>query len=417
VKASTRICIIAAVVLAALGTAIALRVSGSGTPPAAGQGFTGTAVARPDAAWDDLFQSYGDSSGEWSGGDGAQSLLLPDGTTAWFFADTYLGLPGPDGSRSPSATGNAHNSVVLYRDGALGPTDALPPGPGGYSGASDYTWVTPPPPFPAGGYELINGDQVLDDGTIYKFFQLADRGIHPDGFAYKLVGTVIEAFRIDYGTPDQLSPAGGTPVQVEDSAASDPVIWGVATLVSGGYIYLYGVKPYNGAAAPYPLYLARVPAGGLADGDPWQYYDAAPGCPASSSAWTSDPRSATVLRTGVSSGFSVTDVNGTYVLLTSDGAGTGTASDAVAYYAGCPAGFSPGSPRYLVYRPRLPSSWIVYEYRIVPQFSRGSDVLVSYSTNTLNPAENFSDVAIYRPRFLDVRLPGIRGPAGHVTDP
>jgi hypothetical protein len=157
--------------------------------------------------------------------------------------------------------------------------------------------------------------------------------------------------------------------------------------------------------------------GGLANGDAWQYYAAQPGCPVSSSGWTSDPASATPLRTGVSAGFSVTDVDGTDVLLTGDGSSKASASDAVAYYAACPTGFSSASPKYLVYRPQLPAGWIAYEYRIIPQFSSGSDVLVGYSLNSLNASENFSNASIYRPRFLDVKLPGISGPAGAVADP
>jgi NRPS condensation-like uncharacterized protein len=396
----------AAAVALAVASVLLSRGGPAQEPP-----FAGTAVTHPDPAWDQLFQTYGDSSDAWSGGDGAQSLLLPDGGTVWFFADTYLGPTGTLATRSPLTTGLAHNSAVLYRDGQLGPTYAVPPGLGGYSGTADYTWVTPPPPYPASRYELINGDQVLDHGTVYKFYQLADRDLHPDDFAYKLVGTVIETFSVNPAT-DALTPAGGTPLGVRDTLGSDPVIWGVATVVSYGYIYIYGVKPYNGGGAPNSLYLARVPVGGLAAGDAWQYYDAAPGCPASSSAWGSDPGSATALRAGVSAGFSVTDVNGTYVLLTS-----GPSSDAVAYYAQCPTGFSPGSPRYRVYQPRLPAGWISYEYRIVPQFSSGRTVLVCYSTNAIRPEENFANVTIYRPRFLDVTLPGIRGPVGHVTEP
>ena len=390
---------------------IAASVLFSGSGPVREPAFSGTAATHPDTAWDQLFQAYGNSSDAWSGGDGAQSLLLPDGTTMWFFADTYLGPTGTWATRSPLTTGVAHNSAVLYRDGQLGPTYAVPSGLGGYNGTGDYTWVAPPPPYPASRYELINGDQVLDRGTVYKFYQLADRDLHPGGFTYKLVGTVIETFSLNAAT-DVLTPAGGTPLGVQDTARSDPVIWGVATTVSNGYVYIYGVKPYNGAGAPDPLYLARVPVGGLAAGDAWQYYDAAPGCPVSSSAWSSDPRSATALRTGVSAGFSVTDVNGTYVLLTS-----GSTSNAIAYYAQCPTGFSPGSTRYRVYQPRLPTGWISYEYRIVPQFSSGRTVLVCYSTDAIRPAENFANVTIYRPRFLDVTLPGIGGPAGHVTEP
>jgi len=401
------------VVLAALAVAVgAVLASRPGSPPA----FAGTATARPDTAWDDLFQAYGNLSGQWSGGDGAQSLLMPHGSTIWFFADTYLGATDPGSTRSPFSTGLAHNSAVLYRGGHLGPTYAQPPGPGGYTSTADYTWVAPPPPYPASRYELINGDQVLDGGAVYKFYQLADRDLHPDGFPYKLVGTVLESFSVD-PSADTLSPGGGTPIGVQDTAGSDPVIWGAATLASGGYLYIYGVRPYHGSAAPYPLYLARVPVGGLAAGDAWQYYGGTPGCSPPDSAWTPDPRSAKVLRTGVSAGFSVTDVNGTYVLLTSDTSSARTTDAAVAYYASCPTGFAPGSPRYRVYQPRLPGGYLTYEYRIVPQFSHGSDVLVSYSTNTIRPAENFDNATIYRPRFLDVKLPGIAGPSGPVTEP
>jgi len=404
----------ACVLLAALAVAIAVVLSAGQENP--GPAFAGTATTRPDTAWDDLFQAYGNLSGQWSGGDGAQSLLLPDGSTVWFFADTYLGATDPGETRQPFSTGLAHNSAVLYRGGHLGPTYAQPPGPGGYDNIADYTWVNPPPPYPASRYELINGDQVLDGGAVYKFYQLADRDLHPDKFPYKLVGTVLESFSA--GSPaGPLSPAGGTPIGVADTAGGNPVIWGAATLVSGGYLYIYGVRPYNGSAAPYPLYLARVPVGGLAAGDAWEYYDGAPGCPPPAAAWTSDPRSAKALRTGVSAGFSVTDVNGTYVLLTSDTSSARTTGNAVAYYAGCPAGFAPGNPRYRVYQPRLPGGYLTYEYRIVPQFSSGSNVLVSYSTNTIHPAENFDNATIYRPRFLDVKLPGIDGPAGPVTEP
>jgi hypothetical protein len=402
----------AGAIVAALAVVIGLVLS-AGQP---GPGITGTATARPDTAWDALFQGYGNLSGAWSGGDGAQSLLLPDGSTVWFFADTFLGVTDPGGTRSPLTTGLAHNSAVVYRDGHLGPTYARPAGPGGYNGNTDYTWVAPPPPYPASRYELINGDQVIDGGAVYKFYQLADRELHPGGFPYKLVGTVLESFTLGSAT-DALTPAGGTPIGIEDAAGSDPVIWGAAVLVSGGYIYIYGVKPYNGSAAPYPLYLARVPVGGLAAGDPWQYYGGTPGCPPPSSAWTPDLRSAAPLRTGVSAGFSVTDVNGTYVLLTNDNSTVGTTSNAVAYYAGCPTGFSSDSPRYRVFESPLPRGYLTYEYRIVPQFSNGSNVLVSYSTNATRPSANYSNVTIYRPHFLDVKLPGIGGPSGPVTDP
>jgi len=94
----------------------------------------------------------------------------------------------------------------------------------------------------------------------------------------------------------------------------------------------------------------------------------------------------------------------------------------MAYYAPCLTGFSPRDPRHPIYDPRLPAGFLAYEYRIVPQFSSGSDVLVSYSVNSLRVdasclSENNYDASIYRPRFLDVALPGIRGPAGPIAAP
>src|SRR5271170_7038163 len=141
--------VVAAGVVLVLGIVLAVTLIPG--PPAQGPHnyFAGTARVIPDLAWDDLFQDYGDASGRWSGGDGAQSLVLPDGSTTWFFADTYLGPVNPDDTRPPLSTGEAHNSAVLYRDGALGPTDAAPPGSTGYGYTGDYTWVAPPPAYPA----------------------------------------------------------------------------------------------------------------------------------------------------------------------------------------------------------------------------------------------------------------------------
>jgi hypothetical protein len=404
----------------------------TGTAGCAAAAGAAGAVTVPDSAWDDEFQSYGDTSDAWSGGDGAQSLELPDGNTMWFFADTYLGQTDSDGTRPPLSTGLAHNSGVLYNasTGTLGPTSAAPVS-GSYNFLDDYSWVDPPSQYPSSQYELINGDQVVDGDNVYKFYELADRDIHPDGFGYMLVGTVLEEFSI---SGDTLTPVNGTAIGVEDAAGDNPILWGTAVMVSGGYIYIYGTKPYNTSQAPtqtgadaYPLYLARVPVGGLYDGDAWQYYDAAPTCAATAaSSWSSDVADASQLMPGgTSSGFSVTDVAGTYVLLTNNS--TGTYNNAVAYYASCPTGFSTASPEYVVYQSGVPSGYLTYEYRIVPQFSNLSDgeVLISYSQDSeLVDAscmlENYYNSTIYRPEFLDVllpNLPDLSSSSGSVTDP
>jgi hypothetical protein len=392
-------------------------------PVVTNPGSGGTASVSSDQPWNDLFQRYGDTSGGWSGADGAQSTQLPDGNTAWFFGDTYLGGISPDGTHGPLSTGVAHNTEALYNasSGTLGAVSAAPPGSSGYQWNQDYTWVKPPSGYPASQYELINGDQVLDSGDLYKFYQLADRSINPGGFQYKLVGTVMESFSV---AGDTLTPQGGTPIGVQDTASSNPVIWGTATVTEGGYIYIYGTRPYNASppsGSAYPLYLARVPAGDLSAGTAdWQYYAGAPSCAPPGSAWSGSASAATALMPGgTSAGFSVTNVNGTYVLLTNDS--TGTYNNAVAYYASCPTGFNAGLPKHQVYAPSVPAGYLTYEYRVVPQFSNGSNLLISYSQDTTRVdascmGENYYDSSIYRPRFLDVTLPDM-AKSGTVTDP
>jgi hypothetical protein len=285
-------------------------------------------------------------------------------------------------------------------------------------------------PFRGVAFRIPAAIKPDDDhgGTVYKFYQLADRSLHPANFGLKLVGTVLESFSIN---GDTLTPEHGTVISVEDSLSSNPIIWGTAVLVSGGYIYIYGTRPYN-ATTPsphaYPVYLARVPVGGLAVGDSWQYYDAGSSCNPPASAWTSRPLNASYLMPGGTSlGFSVTDVNGTYVLLTNNS--TGTYDNAVAYYASCPTGFSAESPEYQIYQPPRetyypspPTGFLDYEYRIVPQFTAGGDVLISYSQDSVNvdPScmfQNYYDATIYRPRFIDVQLPDIGGSSGSITHP
>jgi hypothetical protein len=63
-----------------------------------------------------------------------------------------------------------------------------------------------------------------------------------------------------------------------------------------------------------------------------------------------------------------------------------------------------------------------FKYRIVPQYSNGNTVVISYSEDTERVdgscmVENYYDSTIYLPRFLDVTLPGIPASGGAVVDP
>lgn len=64
-----------------------------------------TATASVNQGLTDTFTTYGNTGGEWTGGDSTYSLPLGKGKTGWFFSDTFLGTVNADGSRptdSPS---------------------------------------------------------------------------------------------------------------------------------------------------------------------------------------------------------------------------------------------------------------------------------------------------------------------------
>ena len=99
--------------LGAAQPAVASSPCAATTPTAA------NAIVRGAAGWDNVFQAYGDTSGKWNGGDGAQSTVLPDGATAWFFNDSYYGNVEPDGTRPLFGNSTPRNMVVIQRGAAM----------------------------------------------------------------------------------------------------------------------------------------------------------------------------------------------------------------------------------------------------------------------------------------------------------
>jgi hypothetical protein len=76
--------------------------------------------ARPAAALNAMWAAYGDSNrrlDDWTGADNTASVALPDGRTAWIFADTFLDRVNPDHSRTNEDF--IQNSIVLQRGDRL----------------------------------------------------------------------------------------------------------------------------------------------------------------------------------------------------------------------------------------------------------------------------------------------------------
>ncbi|RCH53767.1 hypothetical protein DJ568_16140 [Mucilaginibacter hurinus] len=73
---------------------------------------------NPDPQPDLTFQGYFTRSSGWNSGDGAQSILLPDGRTVWLFGDSYVGDVTPDRKRIQNSKLAFINNAVMIQEGS-----------------------------------------------------------------------------------------------------------------------------------------------------------------------------------------------------------------------------------------------------------------------------------------------------------
>ncbi|MEO6149060.1 MAG: DUF5005 domain-containing protein [Mucilaginibacter sp.] len=69
---------------------------------------------QPDAE----YQGYFTRSSGWNSGDGAQSILLPDGRTVWLFGDSFVGEVTPDRKRIQNSKLAFINNAVMIQEGS-----------------------------------------------------------------------------------------------------------------------------------------------------------------------------------------------------------------------------------------------------------------------------------------------------------
>jgi fibronectin type 3 domain-containing protein len=333
-------------------------------------------VPRPGTPHGDLNQlwnAYGDQGGHWTGGDRTTSVPLPDGRTAWLFSDTFLGTVHPNRSR-PSNSPMVHNTLVVqHNDGSLGATlhggTTTAPRPlVEVDGSPNQYWVA---------------DGIVENGTLkvlYNLYQATGGG----SLDVRPHGTALATFSLP----------GLTLTDVRTLPLREDMAWGSDLLSDNGYTYIYGAEHAGDAAKG--LRIARVPSGGL--GGAWEFW--------TGTAWSAQEADSVRVLTGVGTAFSVTKVDNQYALVTID-SNTTFSSTVVGYSASAPTGPF-GSPRALYEAPeagRDGNPIIVYDATVHPQYSSGGRLMLSYNVNSLNPAHNYADVRIYRPRFITVQWP------------
>ena len=325
----------------------------------------------PDSALDNLFQAYGDraTGTTWTGGDGTESVLLPDGRELWLFADSYLGTL-TNGERIRARSQILHNTLVIQRNGVLTKTRYK------HRRKNLMAFLNPVPTDPS-RYGIWPGSMVLS-GTTLQVIGLNVK-FERNGM-YSVTGNSLATFALP-----------SLRLQRLQSLPPSNTDWSEGVLRDGGYTYVYGNAAPN-------TYAARVEGDNLSA--PWSYYDG--------SGWTSDAAAAEPISSvGTLSHFSVSKVGSLYVLITKSFLTTNVITAAF----GCnPVGpFGPPQPIYATPEAsEFPSvdGVVTYGAFAHPELSKSPNTLVvSYDVNVSSTNNDPAlDASLYRPRFLDVTI-------------
>ncbi|BEL05880.1 hypothetical protein Q0Z83_040710 [Actinoplanes sichuanensis] len=317
-----------------------------------------------------LFTTYGNAGGHWTGADATASVPLPDGRTAWLFSDTFLGTVNADGSR-PTGTPLVNNTIVVQSGDSLvstlhGGTAAAPEALVKPAQAGEFFWVA---------------DGTVENGSLKVLYNRYKR-VGSGNLEMEITGTSLATFALPSLT---LSNVTDLPLSAKNA-------WGGAILEDGAYTYVYGTDQTSGLKF---AKVARVPAGGL--GGAWQFW--------TGSAWSSTETDATKVLSGVGTAFGVQKVGNQYLLATQENNALFDPQYPI-YTATSPVGpFD--APKYLFTTPeQKPGEPIVsYDAHLHPNLAPSGKLLMSYNVNTLEDTRTFADVSIYRPRFVEIAWP------------
>jgi hypothetical protein len=358
-------------------TTTCLSVVGDPLPAAAAGCAPRQVSVAPDTGLNNLFQNYGNSgTGKtWTGGDGTESVSLPDGRVLWLFDDSFLGKV-INGQRNRRRTPYIHNAFVVQSNGVLTTTLYTP----GRKRQKPSAYVNPDPKntfslgfFP--GASVVNGNslQVLMEEV--GFTKIPN---HVGNFTW--LGDSIGVFSLPNLALVEVAPLPSSSIE-----------WTSGTLSDAGFTYIYGTGTGN-------VYAARVAGTDLTAA--WTYYNG--------QTWTTDAsRVVPIEHAGDRTHLSVSKVAGSF--------GTGYAfvtgyTQVVSAFGCSPIG--PFGSQQAIYTPPEPSTYphsygvITYNAHAHPELSPSSNTLViSYDVNPAVPKGlAIPDASIYRPRFIDVTL-------------
>ncbi|MFC4555784.1 hypothetical protein [Georgenia faecalis] len=335
------------------------------------------ASASADEEFTSAFRTFGDTGGGWEdlGGwaasDGTYSVELGDGSVAWLMNDTFMG-PLENGLIQDDA--RFLHGTILPTDDDGHPVDTVT---GGTREAP--TSIVDPPDAVNGNPWYWNEDGLVDDGAL-RVFQAktaVNDGEPPFNFAW--VGSDIVTYDSDFRVTD-ITPTFGHPGGVH---------WGVEVVTCGEDTYVYGQKDGSG-------YVARVPRDALLDQETWRFHAAGD--------WVEDEDAATPIIANVGAVFSVSLIDGTFVLASTETFGPFGGHTIDAAVSGAAQG--PFVDRRAVYTAPEGREGMLAPYNVAghPWLSEDGTLLLSYNVNAMSHDDVLADPNNYRPRFVSLTL-------------
>jgi hypothetical protein len=341
--------------------------------------------AAPLPRWEEAFR---EADLRWRGADGVTSVPLSASKTLWLFGDTWITDAGARGRQGAVLIRNslavedlgdcAPGKIKFFWQESSGrPADAFP-------SQTETEWLWP-----------MSGARV--GKVLFLFLYQCAESKSPLGF--ELSGSVL----LKVSNPDEAPEHWKSEQQripfFRHTDKGD-LFFGVACLVSGDFLYIYGAREdWSRGAEGRSLLVARVPVDGLEreDFSAWQFF--------SGDGWAADLSRAGALFDGAATEMSVSYLPGierfiavyTYC---------GLSEQILARVASRPQG--PWETARLLYScPDVSWSrnYFCYAGKAHPELAcTGKELVLTYATNSLTLEDHYQDMRLYWPRFVRLAL-------------
>lgn len=320
----------------------------------------------------------------WIGGDGVYSTVLHADRVLFLFGDTLIGAVRDGRRAGAKMINNTVGLLPIKSDQAsirfvTGRTDSGEPA-AVFRPADGQGWF-----WPQGTVQV--------EGRLFVFLAQIEKTSDDGVFGFKQIGQVLAVIQNPSADPAKWSIEQRR-VPFAEFEGMHERVWGSAVLADDDYVYIYGVDELGKKLGSKQLIVARAPLDKLSDFAAWRF--------GTSDGWSEKP-AAESLAPGLANEFSVSRLpGGGYLLVYTE---NGLSDRILGRVAAAPAG--PWSEPTLLYRcPEMADDKGVFCYaaKAHPWATEAKEHLLSYCTNTWDFGRLFEDNAVYRPKFVRVRL-------------